>query len=636
MCGICGIAGSGPVDSGALARMTRVLEHRGPDDEGFHVAEYADGTGVGLGFRRLSIIDLDTGNQPIGNESGSLQVIQNGEIYNYRELRADLVARGHSFATNTDTEVIVHLYEDLGPRCVERLNGMFAFALWDEPERRLLLARDRFGKKPLYYADVGGTLLFGSELKALLEHPLCPRELDAASLSRYLALEYVPAPHAIFEGVRKLPGGHYLVWQDGRCEVERYWDLSFGTLERDRPDEEYVEEFRERFSAAVRRRLVSDVPLGAFLSGGIDSSSVVAMMVDALPVGNVKTFSIGFAEKSFDESPHARRVAAHFGTDHHEEVFTQEAMAEVLPTVADYLDEPLGDASILPTYLLSRFTRDGVTVALGGDGSDELLAGYPTFVADRFASLYPVPRSLNERVVIPLADRLPVSTKNFSFDFKLKRFLRGAGSSAGVRHPTWLGSFTPAEQEALLHARPADPYEEQRSFFATAPTTNRIERLIYLYAKTYLEDDVLVKVDRASMACSLEVRAPFLDVELVEFLGRVPSRLKLHRFGTKELLKRALKDVLPPGIAERPKKGFGIPVAEWLKGSLSEALQDELSPSRIRDQGIFEPAACQRLISEHMTGRRDHRKPLWTLFVFQLWHRRWIERRNSATVSARA
>ena len=392
MCGICGIAGSGPVDREALARMTRVLEHRGPDDEGFHIAEYEDGTGVGLGFRRLSIIDLDTGNQPIGNENGSVQVVQNGEIYNYRELRADLVARGHSFATNADTEVIVHLYEDLGPRCVERLNGMFAFALWDEPERRLLLARDRFGKKPLYYADVGGTLLFGSELKSLLEHPLCPRELDAASLSRYLALEYVPAPHAIFEGVRKLPGGHYLVWRDGRCEVERYWDLSFGPLERNRPDEEYVEEFRERFRAAVRRRLVSDVPLGAFLSGGIDSSSVVAMMVDALPAGNVKTFSIGFAEKSFDESPHARRVAAHFGTDHHEEVFTPEAMAEVLPTVADFLDEPLGDASILPTYLLSRFTREGVTVALGGDGGDELLAGYPTFVADRFASLYPVPR----------------------------------------------------------------------------------------------------------------------------------------------------------------------------------------------------------------------------------------------------
>jgi len=614
--------------------MTRVLEHRGPDDEGFHVAEYDDGTAVGLGFRRLSIIDLESGNQPIANEDGSLQIVLNGEIYNYRELRADLVARGHRFATNTDTEVIVHLYEDLGPRCVERLNGMFAFALWDEPDRRLLLARDRFGKKPLYYADLGGTLLFGSELKSLLEHPLCPRTLDFAALSRYLALEYVPAPHAIFEGVRKLPGGHYLLWRDGRSSLEQYWDLSFESDDRGRPDDEYVEEFRERFREAVRRRLVSDVPLGAFLSGGVDSSSVVAMMVDALPSGAVKTFSIGFAEGSFDESGHARRVAAYFGTDHHEEVFTPGVMADVLPTVADFLDEPLGDASILPMYLLSRFTRDGVTVALGGDGGDELLAGYPTFAADRAASLYAVPRLLNERVVIPLVDRLPVSTKDFSFDFKLKRFLRGAASPAAIRHPTWLGSFTPTEQEALLTGRAADPYEEQRRLFTSAPTTNRVERLIYLYAKTYLQDDVLVKVDRASMACSLEVRAPFLDVELVEFLGRVPPRLKLHRFRTKELLKRAMGDLLPPGIAERPKKGFGIPVAEWLKGALREALQDELSPSRIRAQGIFEPAACQRLIAEHMTGRRDHRKPLWTLFVFQLWHRRWIERRTSPNTAA--
>ncbi|MGH3134770.1 MAG: asparagine synthase (glutamine-hydrolyzing), partial [Gaiellaceae bacterium] len=467
---------------------------------------------------------------------------------------------------------------------------------------------------------------FGSELKALLQHPRCPRELDFGSLSRYLALEYVPAPHAIFEGVRKLPGGHMLVRRDGRTSVERYWDLSFDEEGRDRKDEEYVEEFRHHFREAVRRRLVSDVPLGAFLSGGIDSSSVVAMMTEVLPPDAVKTFSIGFAEGSFDESAHARRVAAHFGTDHREEVFTSDAMLEVLPTMADFLDEPLADASILPTYLLSRFTREKVTVALGGDGGDELLAGYPTFQADRAAGLYLMPRLLNERVVIPLANRLPVSTKNFSFDFKLKRFLRGARSPASERHPTWLGSFTAAEQKALLTGAPVDPLDEHRRLFADAPTRNRVERLIYLYAKTYLEDDVLVKVDRASMACSLEVRAPFLDVELVEFLARVPSRLKLRRFGTKVLLKRAMADVLPAGIATRSKKGFGIPVADWLKGTLREALQDELSPARIRDQGIFEPAVVQRLITEHMNGRSDHRKPLWTLFVFQLWHRRWLER----------
>ncbi len=625
MCGICGIVGPAPVDRGVLARMTRVLEHRGPDDEGFHVAEYDDGSAVGLGFRRLSIIDLDTGNQPIGNEDGSLQVILNGEIYNYRELRADLVKRGHRFATNTDTEVIVHLYEEHGACCVEQLNGMFAFALWDEKDRRLLLARDRFGKKPLYYADLGDALLFGSELKALLEHPRCPRELDFASLSRYLALEYVPAPRAIFEGISKLPGGHYLLWREGRTSIEQYWDLSFESDGDSRSDEEYVEEFRDLLRAAVRRRLVSDVPLGAFLSGGIDSSSIVAMMSEALPAGAVKTFSIAFGEPSFDESGHARSVARHFGTDHHEAVFGQETLLELLPTVAEFLDEPFADPSVLPTYLLSRYTRESVTVALGGDGSDELLAGYPTFSADRFASIYPLPRALNERVVIPLADRLPVSTKNFSFDFKLKRFLRGARSPAAERHATWLGSFTHAEQERLLAGAPIAPFEEQQRAFESAPTTNRLERLLYVYAKTYLQDDILTKVDRASMACSLEVRAPFLDVDLVGFLGRVPARLKLRRLDTKHLLKRAMADVLPPGIAERSKKGFGIPVADWLKGALRDPLQDELSPERIRAQGIFESSVVDRLVSEHMSGRSDHRKPLWTLFVFQLWHRRWLQ-----------
>jgi asparagine synthase (glutamine-hydrolysing) len=630
MCGICGVVGPGPVDRDALARMTRVLYHRGPDDDGFYVQQYHDGLGVGLGFRRLSIIDLESGNQPIANEDGSVRLVFNGEVYNYRELRAQLEARGHRFSTNADTEVIVHLYEDVGTKCVEQLNGMFAFALWDEPQRQLMLARDRFGKKPLYFAELPGALLFGSELKALLEHPRCPRTLDFESLSRYLALEYVPTPHSIFDGIRKLPGGHLLRWHDGRTAIDRYWDLAFdGAQIRERSDEDYIEEFRLHLRNAVRRRLISDVPLGAFLSGGIDSSSVVAMMVDALPPTAVKTFSIGFGERSFDESQHARRVAEHFGTDHHEEVFTSRVMLDLLPNLADFLDEPFGDASILPTYLLSRYTRESVTVALGGDGSDELLAGYPTFPAERVARLYAVPALLHDRVVVPLAERLPVSTANFSLDFKLKRFLRGAGSSAAVRHPIWLGSFTPAEQESLLVRTSGDPFDEPRKAFAEAGERDWIERLVYVYARTYLQDDILVKVDRASMACSLEVRAPFLDVDLVEFLGRVPPRLKLRRFETKYLLKRAMADVLPPGIAGRAKKGFGIPIAEWFKNELRDALQDELSPARIRAQGIFDPAPVQRLISEHMSGRRDHRKQLWTLFVFQLWHRRWVETRGS-------
>jgi asparagine synthase (glutamine-hydrolysing) len=624
MCGIAGVVGRDGVDRDALVRMTRVLRHRGPDDEGFFVREYDDGVGVGLGFRRLSIIDLETGNQPISNESGSLQLVFNGEIYNFAELRERLESVGHLFATLADTEVIVHLYEELGSRCLDRLNGMFAFALWDDARRELVLARDRFGKKPLYYADLGDTLMFGSELKALRGHPRCPDEIDADALSHYLALEYVPTPWSILRSVRKLPAGHLLRWRDGRVSVERWWDMSFGETQ-ERTDEDVIEEFRTQLRAAVRRRLVSDVPLGAFLSGGIDSSSVVAMMVEELPPESVKTFTIGFGERSFDESEHGRRVASHFGTDHYEDVFTPRVMLDLLPTVVEFLDEPFADASVLPTYLLSRFTRESVTVALGGDGSDELLAGYPTFPAERAARLYRVPHALHHRVVVPLVDKVPVSTANFSFDFKLKRFVRGAGESPDARHATWLGSFTPGDQQRLLQGQPTDIFAAQRAVINAAPSTNWVERLIYLYSTTYLQDDILVKVDRASMACSLEVRAPFLDVELVEFLGRVPARLKLRRFDTKHLLKRAMADTLPAGIAGRAKKGFGIPLAEWLKEDLREQLEDELAPSRVDHQGIFDAREVRRLVSEHLDGRRDHRKQLWTLLMFQLWHRRWHE-----------
>jgi asparagine synthase (glutamine-hydrolysing) len=625
MCGICGVAGFEPVDRNALAHMTAALRHRGPNDEGFHVDERPEGLGVGLGFRRLSVIDLETGAQPITNEDGSVVLVFNGEIYNFRELRRDLEVRGHDFATNADTEVIVHLYEELGSGLLPRLNGMFAFAIWDAKKRELLLARDRFGKKPLYYAELGRTLLFGSELKSLRQHSGCPDGVDVEALSRYLAFEYVPSPWSILSGVRKLPGGHLLRWAEGRAAVERWWHLPFGSEANDTADQDLVEEFRELFRAAVRRRLVSDVPLGAFLSGGIDSSSVVAMMREALPSESVKTFTIGFGERTFDESEHARRVARHLDVDHHEEVFTPGVLLELLPAVADVLDEPFGDASILPTYLLSRFTRQSVTVALGGDGADELLAGYPTFPAETIAQVYRLPRVLHEGVILPLADRLPVSTANFSIDFKLKRFLRGAVAPTAVRHATWLGSFTPAEQAELLRGSPVDAFAEQRLALSNAPTRNSLERLIYLYATTYLQDDILFKVDRASMANSLEVRAPFLDIELVEFLGRIPPRLKLRRLKTKVLLKRAMADVLPPGIANRAKKGFGIPVAAWFKNELRDHLQDELAPARIRSQGLFDPAAVSRLVSEHLSGRRDHRKQLWTLFMFQLWHRRWNE-----------
>jgi asparagine synthase (glutamine-hydrolysing) len=628
MCGICGIVGRNRLDREVLSRMTTTLQHRGPDDEGLLVREYERGVAVGLGFRRLSIIDLAHGNQPIGNEDGSVQLVLNGEIYNYRELRNELRSRGHTFSTDADTEVVVHLYEEVGVECVSRLNGMFALALWDEPRRQLLLARDRFGKKPLYYADLGDTLLFGSELKALLEHPRCSGGLDQESLGRYLALEYVPAPHSIFQGIRKLPGAHTLVWRDGRTTLERYWDMSFDGPSQ-LSDDELADELREHLRASVRRRLVSDVPFGAFLSGGIDSSSVVAMMTAELPAKDVKTFSIGFEDRSFDESSHARRVAESLGTDHHEHVFTSDVMLDALPSMVEILDEPFADASVLPTYVLSRFARHSVTVVLGGDGADELLAGYPTFSAERVAALYRMPRVLHDHVVTSLADRLPVSTANFSLDFKVKRFVRAANEPAATRHPLWLGAFSPREQQELLVRPIDDPYDEVRRAFEDAPTKEPIDRLVYSYARTYLQDDILAKVDRASMATSLEVRAPFLDVELAEFLGRVPPRLKLRRFATKHLLKRAMHNVLPAGIATRPKKGFGAPVAAWFKGELREHLQEELAAERLRRQGLFDPIRVERLVSEHLSGRRDNRKQLWTLFVFQLWHRRWVESRKA-------
>ena len=624
MCGICGIVdGSGPVDRSVLERMTRALRHRGPDDEGFYLSAADDGAGysVGLGFRRLAIIDLAGGNQPIWNDDRSLVIVMNGEIYNFRELQAELRARGHRFTTATDTEVILHLYEDHGPDCVEHLNGMFAFAIWDLRNERLFLARDRFGEKPLYYADLGGQFVFASELKALLQHPRCPRALDMTALQQYLAFEYVPSPLAIVEGVKKLPAAHRLVLEGGRVSIDRYWDLTF-EAGSPRSEGEWVEEFRTRLREAVRLRLVSDVPLGAFLSGGIDSSSVVAFMAELAPRGSVKTFSIAFAERSFDESGHARRVARAFGSDHHEGIFSPREMLEILPVVTSGLDEPFADASVLPTYLLSRYTRASVTVALGGDGGDELLAGYPTFQADALARWYRVPPSVHERF-LGLAGRIPVSRKNFSLDFKIKRFLSGMAFPPDVRHAAWLGAFTPGALSRLLRDPPpdGDPYGRLRELLSGCRAPDRVARLIYLYARTYLQDDILVKTDRASMLTSLEVRAPFLDHTLAEFLGRVPSSLKLSRLTTKVILKRAMREILPAGIAQRPKKGFGIPLATWLRNELREPLLDELSPERLRRQGIFEPDAVTRLVRDHLDGRRDNRKELWTLFSFQLWHR---------------
>ncbi|HVM48064.1 MAG TPA: asparagine synthase (glutamine-hydrolyzing) [Candidatus Acidoferrum sp.] len=627
MCGIAGIVQTtGPVDQEALRRMTSTLRHRGPDDEDYHLSERG-GTAVGMGFRRLAIIDLQGGRQPMCNEDGSLWIVCNGELYNYQELRRELEAKGHQFRTHCDVETLLHLYEEKGTDCVSAVNGMFAAAIWDSGNQTLFLARDRLGKKPLYYRATATQLLFGSEVKALLQHPDCPRELDPRSLSKYLAYEYVPSPHCIFKGVNKLPPGHSLTWRQGDIRVQRYWDVKFPEPLH-RSEAEIAEELRARLKEAVRLRLISDVPLGVFLSGGIDSSSVVAMMAELRPAAQIKTFAIGFEEASFDESRYARRVAEFFGTEHHEEVLQSRVLLDLLPDVAGLLDEPFADASVIPTYLLSRFTRRHVTVALGGDGGDELFAGYPTFAAHRLARFYRLPGAVHKRLVLPLANLLPVSTENFSLDFKVKRFLRGARESAGIRDQMWLGSFTPAEQAELLAgtAPAVDDYEDVARVEKDCASRDPLQRLIYQYCKLYLPEDILVKVDRASMACSLEARAPFLDYTFVEFANSIPSRLKLKGFKGKYILKQAMQGKLPTEILARGKKGFGIPIAKWFRNGLRELVADTLSPSRIKQQGIFNPRTVERLLSEHLQGTRDNRKQLWTLLLFELWVANYLEK----------
>jgi asparagine synthase (glutamine-hydrolysing) len=624
MCGITGFVSRDgeEADRGVLARMTATLAHRGPDGDGL----YLDGR-VGLGHRRLSIIDLAGGAQPMANEDGSVWVTYNGELYNEPELRARLEARGHVYRTASDTESLVHLYEEHGPEFVGRLNGMFALALWDQRRGRLVLARDRMGQKPLYYAETpGGGLVFGSEPKALLEHPDIPRRLDRASLARYLFYEYIPAPYSIWDGMRKLPAAHVLVWERGKTAISRYWQPPSAASEAEAPPlAEAAARFWDDFRAAVGRHRRSDVPLGVFLSGGIDSSSVAAALTELESARNVRTFSIGFEDPSFDESQYARAVANHLGTDHYERIFSASTVYELLPEVTSWLDEPFGDASILPTHLLSRFARTEVTVTLGGDGADELLAGYPTFAAERMAGLYRRLPAPAQALAGAAVGRLPVDHGNISFDFRLKQFLRGAAEPAPLAHQRWLGSFSGPEIDRLLIGGGLDvELEHLGRAGLLAPGADPLTRSLALYQDTYLPEDILTKVDRASMACGLEVRAPFLDAGLVDAIQALPAAFKYGRRQTKRLLKRAAADHLPVAILDRPKKGFGIPVARWLRGPLAPLLERLLGRERLERQGLFHPDEVARRIRDHQAGVRDHRKPLWTLLMFQLWYDQWL------------
>jgi asparagine synthase (glutamine-hydrolysing) len=594
--------------------MSAKLVHRGPDSDGIFV----DGPAA-LAARRLAIIDLETGDQPIANEDSTVHVVQNGELYNYRELRAELERAGHRFRTHGDTEVLVHLYEEEGLEFARRLRGMFAVALWDAPRRRLVLARDRYGIKPLYYrADPGGGLEFASELRAL------PRgEIDLDALEAFLAFNSIPGPLTIFREARKLPPGHLLVWEGGEPRLERFArpaPTALGEL-RDDDEAELIEELRARLRDSVRAHLVSDVPVGVLLSGGIDSSALTALAAEESSDA-VRTFSIGFEERSFDELGDARLVAERYGTQHRELVLRPDA-ALLLPALAEAFDEPFADSSALPTYLVSQLAAQDVKVALSGEGGDELFGGYYTYVADQLA----LRAGGAARLARPLVELLPTSTARASFDYKAKRFVRGAQLPPLERHHAWKEIFSPDARAELTGRRHGfDPVDLYRARFAETEGAELLARLQDVDLGIYLVDDLLVKTDRASMAHSLEARVPFLDPAVTNFAATLPAKHRVRGLRKKVLLRKAVAPLIPSQIVRGKKRGFSIPAAAWLRGELEPFARETLSPEGLRRQGFFRPEAVTALLDRHVAAREDLSRQLWGLLAFTLWHQHHVER----------
>jgi len=630
MCGICGLYnfGSGePVGEGVLRRMMGVLRHRGPDDEGTYLSPTCPQ--LGLGHTRLSIIDLASGHQPLSNEDGSVWVVLNGEVYNFKELRADLVARGHRFSTQTDTEVIVHLYEEQGTGCLGHLRGMFAFALWDERRRRLFLARDRLGQKPLVYWSDGRRFCFASEAKALLRVPGVPRELEPEALHHYLTLAYVPSPLTMFRGIKKLPPAHFLLVGERVAEPSRYWKPGF-EREEERPEEEYAEELRETLREATRLRLRSDVPLGAFLSGGIDSSVTVALM-STLAEEPVKTFAIGSEEKAYDEVAYARLIAERYQTDHHELTVRPDCLG-VLSRLIWFYGEPFADSSAIPTYYVSGLTRRFVTVALTGDAGDECFAGYPRYQAVKLAGYFDrLPGPLRWLIASPLWQRLPSGVEQKSRLRRLKKLFGALALPPERRYLTWIASFTEEQKGALYQAGLAsetaglDTASLLAARFADVPERDPLTATTYVDLMTYLPDDLLVKVDIASMAHSLECRSPFLDHHVVELAARMPMSMKLRGFRSKFLLKRAFEDLLPDEILRRGKMGFAVPLSRWFRNELSDFVRDVLLGKQALERGYFQADVVTRLIEEHEENVFDHAYRLWALLWFELWCRMFLD-----------
>jgi len=626
---MCGIAGfvvqheivNAPESLAVLDRMCRVIAHRGPDDQGMIVEGPA-----ALGMRRLSIIDLAGGHQPMLGCDRAIKIVFNGEIYNYRELQHQLEACGHNFKTSSDTEAIIHAYEEYGANCVDHLRGMFAFAIWNGRRGELFMARDRVGKKPLYYTVTQpGTLLFGSELKSLREHPEFRGEMSPEALDAYLTFGYVPDPLTIFRNVHKLPPGHHLVFKNGRAKVEQYWNFQYEGAQQHSAvrAEDYVEELRELLDEAVRMRLVADVPLGAFLSGGVDSSAVVGLMARHTDQP-IKTFSIGFREDSYNELKYARLASKHFGTDHRELIVTPD-ICHIVDELAWHFDEPFADQSAIPTYLVSKLAREHVKVVLSGDGGDELFAGYTRYATDRKRSGFAhLPRVLRHNVMQPLSRGLPHNAwgRNYLHQVSndpLDRYIEDISIFTKLNKPLL---YTSDFRRQLGKTEAAALFREHASRIGSK---DPLDALLYLDSKTYLPGDILTKVDRMSMAVSLEARVPLLDHKLVEFVTSIPASLKMKGSETKHIFKLAVRDIVPAEILNRPKQGFGVPITEWINNQLRERIRDTFADQRSRQRGYIEPGYVDVLLNEHERGRRDHSWALWALLMLELWQRRFVD-----------
>ncbi len=628
MCGICGeLTWNGAsVDRSLVERMNKTLTHRGPDQDGHFFGAFPGGD-VGLAMRRLSIIDLSTGKQPIENEDGSVVVVYNGETYNFQELRSELVAKGHTFRTHSDTEVLVHGYEVWGDEMPAKLNGMFAFALWDKRRQRLLIARDRMGIKPLYYAVLPNKLVFGSEIKALLADPSVPRDIDPFAVDDFLSLRYIPTPRSIYKSIRKLEPATLLLWENGRVSFKKYWNFT----PQPGPDKGlgyYLEKTDALLADAVRAQMVSDVPLGTFLSGGVDSPTISYYAKKHKP--DLMTFNIYFAEKSFSEREEAKGVAKFLGT-HHIEKEVSPHILEIIPPLIDIFDEPFGDDSMIPTYFLTKMAREKMTVALSGDGGDELFGGYPTYIADRAAQVYQaVPQLMRRHLIEPLVKSLPVSHGRISLDYKAKAFVAVSDRPSPLEHFGWTEIFSkdvkrdlysPAFWEQTREHALGESYVKA---FQEADGRSGLEKFLYVDQNTHLLDEFLVKVDRLSMAHSLEVRPPFLDHRIVEFAAEIPMHYKIKGWTTKYLIRRLMKGRLPDYITSGAKKGFSPPMAKWLTGDLLEWARHKFSPARLKANPYLNPEYPIQLLDQHLKRKTNLARRLWTLLMFVEWYDRKV------------